>query len=62
VAGAPPAALHSGGAIVDETGIMTDGAGEDNSSSSFLLQIKTLMQSIFAICTAVRLVLVSACV
>ncbi|KAF6257870.1 isoamylase [Scenedesmus sp. NREL 46B-D3] len=27
VAGAPPAALHSGGAIVDETGIMTDGAG-----------------------------------
>lgn len=25
--GAPPTALHSGGAIVDETGIMTDGAG-----------------------------------
>eukprot|EP00775_Hariotina_reticulata_P003086 gene3086-3365_t len=25
--GAPPAALHSGGGIVDETGIMTDGAG-----------------------------------
>lgn len=25
--GAPPAALHSGGGIVDDTGIMTDGAG-----------------------------------
>ena len=47
VAGAPPAALHSGGAIVDETGIMTDGAGAG--SDCKLLQVHHMLRG-FRIC------------